>query len=133
MNAGPTTSRAPQRAPESGARRAGHTRITPRAMTRVIEQITAEAFGIPPAAVTVDIHDVKGRLGITARVSLPAPDLLQEGHAGPSGNEKSSVYERASGARATVIRRAGLVAGAAVERVDIRVTGIQQRTEARVR
>lgn len=133
MNAAPATSRAPQPATDAAPGRAGHTRITARALTRVIEAITAEAFGINPESVTVDIHDVRGRLGLTTRVALPVPDLLQAAHPGSGTDQTESVYAHASRARAVIIRRAALVAGAEVARVDILITAAHQGQEARVR
>lgn len=114
-------------------RRAGHTRITARALTRVVEAITAEAFGTPSDTVTVALHDVRGRLGITAKVSVRAPSLLQAARGDSRTARTDSVYERASRARTVIIDRAGLIAGTQVERVDIRVTGIHRPAEGRVR
>ena len=126
MNPRPATSVTPRHVLDVPDRRAGHTRITARALTRVVEAITADAFGTPSDTVTVALHDVRGRLGITARVSVPAPSLLQAARGDSHTDRTDSVYERASRARTEIIRRARLIAGTEVERVDIRVTGIHR-------
>lgn len=130
MNASLSTTRGPQHAFEVAVRRAGHTRITARALTRAIEAITADAFGVPPGTVTVNLRDVQGHLGITAGVPLSVPSLPD---GSVPGNPESGIYARASRARKEIIRQTGLLTGTAVERVDIRVTGIRQGPEARVR
>lgn len=131
MSAGPAATRSPQHPLDAAVPRAGHTRITARTLVKVVEAVTAEAFGIPAASVGVGLHDVKGRLGVTPKVAVIVPSL-QAAPRIPDA-EADTVYARASRARAEIIRRVGLVTGAEVGRVDIRVTGIHTGREPRVR
>ncbi|QNE14587.1 hypothetical protein [Pseudarthrobacter sp. NBSH8] len=131
MSADPASARAPRHVFNVVGSRAGHTKVTAHALTKVIEVIAADAFDIPPDRVTVDIQDAKGRLGISAAVAVVVPSLLQAAHRGPSPTDET-VYARAARARSVIIDRIGQVAGADVDRVDITVHGIHRPPKARV-
>lgn len=117
-----------------GTPRAGHTRVSARAMKRVVEASAAEAFGIPSADVHATIDDADGDLGISLAVPLQLPSL-PEAARNPQAVRAGggTVYERAAAARDRIIQRTSEVAGASVGRVDIRITGTRKAPEARVR
>lgn len=117
-----------------GTPRAGHTRISARAMKRVVEAAAAEAFRIPSRDVHATVDDAHGDLGISLAVPLQLPtlaDAARNPQAVSAGG--GTVYDRAAAARARIIRRTHEVAGASVGRVDIRITGIRKTPETRVR
>jgi hypothetical protein len=127
VNAGPATARAPQSSHDAPGAAPGHTRVTSRALARMMEAITADAFTVPADEVKARIEDDGGLLRVAVAVSLAVPPLLQ-GTATPG----ESLYCRAATARASIIARAQELAGTAVSRVDIRLTGIHQERQARV-
>lgn len=128
MRAGPVAVRAPQHSPNVSGPRPGHTRVTPRALTRLLEAIAAEAFSVSAAGVKARIEDDKGLLRVSVAVSVAVPPLL----ANPAATGES-LYDRAATARASIITHAQHLAGTTVNRVDIRLTGIHQEKEVRVR
>jgi hypothetical protein len=127
VNAGPATARAPRRPRAAPGARPGHTRVTPRALIRLLEAITAEAFTVPAAEVKARIEDEMGLLRVSVAVAVAVPPLL----AAPA-TPGVSLYARASAARASIISHAQHLAGTAVSRVDIRLTGIHQEKEVRI-
>lgn len=53
----------------------GHTQISSRAMTRVVSAVAAEALGVAPGQVSVDLEESAGSLDVTVRTPLKAvPD-----------------------------------------------------------
>jgi hypothetical protein len=126
VSAGPATARAPldPRGPCAGT--PGRTRIASGALTRLLQAITAEVFAVPADAVKARIEDDAGLLRVAVAVSLAVPPLL-----GDPATPGDSLYGRASGARAAIIARAQELAGTAVSRVDIRLTGIHQERQVR--
>ncbi|MET3948471.1 hypothetical protein ABIB49_003196 [Arthrobacter sp. UYCu512] len=121
-------------APRAG-RRAGHTRTTSAALHHTIGAITADAFGIPPRAVTARVHDDRGHLSVTVAVALPMPSLTEAAR-NPLAVTSSggTLYERAERARTDILARALAIAGTSVARVDIRLTGLlREKKEATLR
>uniref|UniRef100_UPI00068A9C16 hypothetical protein n=1 Tax=Arthrobacter sp. UNC362MFTsu5.1 TaxID=1449044 RepID=UPI00068A9C16 len=75
MSGGPAPQRAESRF-DGTERRAGHTRITSRALTQAVEAVTAQAFGLPAGTATAGLRDDAGLLAITVAVPLALPPLL---------------------------------------------------------
>ncbi|MBG0739054.1 hypothetical protein IV500_06530 [Paeniglutamicibacter antarcticus] len=122
------------RPPSTVRTRAGHTRITAGALIRTITAVTAEAFSIPVADVKASVGDDGGRLRIDLRlpIVLPSfteaarrPDLVRAGG--------GTMYDRADAGRSAVAARVRELTGSAVGRIDIRLTGLRQEGQAKVR
>jgi len=105
--------------PASRAAYPGYTAVRQRALNTVARAVSAEALGVPPAEVTVALHDDHGLLGISVVTPISVPDLddIAAGHTG------GTVLERVRTAQGVI--RAGTtgITGNQVGRVDIRVRG----------
>lgn len=112
----------------------GRTTVTSRALSRVTAVVAAEALGIAPRSVHVDLSDQDGLLAI--RVSAPAripalarmrddPSLVAHGG--------GTLLERAAKARTTIGDRVTELTGTVVARVAVDLTGVEIGEGRRVR
>jgi hypothetical protein len=127
VSGGPAPQRAERRF-DASERRAGHTRITSRALTQAVEAVTAQAFGLPAGTATAGLRDDAGLLAITVAVPLAVPPLLGPPAADPAADHVPDVhvpdvFEQSEIARAAIIKHTAAVTGTIVSRVDIRLTG----------
>jgi hypothetical protein len=106
--------------------RAGHTRIAPAALRHTLETIAAHAFGVPRSNVAAALEDDSGRLGATVSVQLVLPPLLGS----RQGQNGGTVFERSRAARAIIIARGLDLTGRTLGRVDIRLSGAKQSSDA---
>lgn len=114
----------------------GRTRITPRALGRVISAVAAEGLGVPVETVRVDLQDQRGALAVNITTSVPvsqprttATATQRRAFEGSGG----SLLDRSERARSLLRDRVAVLTGSAVGRVTIRFTGASVRPEARVR
>lgn len=102
--------------------RAGHTTISSRALTGVVEAVTAEVFGVPVQNLRTRLRDDQGMLWVSVAVPMAVPVLRQTGGM-PDGGGEGSLYDRADESRRRIIERTHLLTGYVVGRVDLRLMG----------
>lgn len=102
--------------------RVGHTSISSRALTRVVEAIVADVFGVPVQNLKARLRDQQGQLWVSVAVPMTVPPLRQIGRIPDLGGE-GSLYDRADAGRQRIIDRTRLLTGYVVGRVDIRLMG----------
>lgn len=112
--------------------RAGYTRISTGTLQRLMAAVAAEAFEVPLRDVRAGLTDAKGQL----RASLALP-LALEGRPGTRvggtfAGSGGTVFDRAAGARSTVGERFHQLAGSVVDRVDVRFTGLHQKSQTKL-
>jgi hypothetical protein len=132
MRTGPGVGLAPSVAPSGPPPRAGHTRISAQALTRVVEAITAEVFGVPVQNLKARLRDHQGLLWVSVAVPMAVPPLRQIGRIPDLGGE-GSLYDRADANRQRIIDRTRLLTGYVVGRVDIRLMGRPPTQQVRLR
>ena len=104
----------------AGRNRPGHTRITPNAIRKTLEAVTAQAFRVDAGNVAADVDDDAGRLGVRLSVRLSLPPLL-----GPR-KATGTVFEQARAARTQVVSRGLELTGLEIGRVDIRLAAAKE-------
>jgi hypothetical protein len=114
----------------------GYTRVSSRAMSRVVSALAAEALGVAAPQVTVDLAENGGALDITVRVpvrALPGQDDRAEvqGSEGQGGaaqggaaqsSEDDNLQARASQSEEHIRSTTGELTGARVNDVSVRLT-----------
>jgi len=95
---------------------AGRTSIRSRALQRIATAAAAESADVPPQAVQARLGDAGGRL----TVSIATPVSLGAGTSG-------TIVERAAAIADAVSSCLDSLAGRSVERVHVRVSGLQQQ------
>jgi hypothetical protein len=109
----------------------GYTRVSSRAMSRVVSALAAEALGVAAPQVTVDLAENGGALDITVRVpvrALPGEDDRAEvqGSEGQGsevqGSEDANLQARASQSEEHIRSTTGELTGARVNDVSVRLT-----------
>jgi uncharacterized alkaline shock family protein YloU len=112
----------------------GRTRITTKALNRIVAAVTAEELGVDAGHVRVDLTDSGGALALT--VSTPIRVVsLDRIQAGTSVVERTggSIVDRTGRAQEVVRRRVSALTGSTVRRVTLRVTGVSIQPEERVK
>nr|RZI37291.1 hypothetical protein BJQ95_00281 [Cryobacterium sp. SO1] len=101
----------------------GRTRVTARAMTRVVSAVAAESLGVKPSQVSVDLADVGGRLDLTVRTPLRVLPPDQVGTAPADG----AVLDRTERAQHDIRGTVATLTGADIAGVTVRLTGAKIR------
>ena len=112
----------------------GRTRITARALERVTEAVTAEAFGSPGNRVRVDLSDHDGALDVAVSTAIRTISLsraMQEGRA--LERSGGSIVDRTAVAEDAIRTRVHQLTGYEVRQVFVHITGVTVRQEPRVR
>ncbi|MBF4577127.1 hypothetical protein [Frondihabitans sp. VKM Ac-2883] len=106
----------------------GHVSIAPRALQRVGSAIVADELRVSHHDVRVDAHDDEGRLAlrVATPLSIPRLDAATEAPVGGVIGTVRSLQE-------TVTRRVNEIAGRAVSRVDVTITGSQLEKKEELR
>lgn len=93
----------------------GRTEISSRAMTRLVSAVAAEALGVQPSQVSVDLDDADGGLDLTVRAPLrERPEApAGGGEDDPSGSPQTREYIR---------RTVSELSGGRINEVSIRRT-----------
>ncbi|MFJ3958147.1 hypothetical protein [Arthrobacter sp. NPDC090010] len=121
---------------EEGAGRvlAGHNRFSNQALTSLAKAACAEVLDVPAHEVRVDWRDDDGLLALSLVTPLGMPglsEIIRDPQAlAASGG---SIHERAVRAKEAIRARVMQLSGSELSRVDIRVSGVLQRTAGRVR
>lgn len=118
----------------AGAAHLGRTRITAKALNRIVSAVTGETLGTDPARVGVDLSDQDGALTLTVTtpVRVLSLDRVQSDPAAVS-RAGGSIVDRAERAQQTIRDRVNALTGSAIGRVTVRVSGIDIQPEERVR
>lgn len=103
----------------------GRTKITARAVRRVVTAVTADAMEVPASSVSVELEDLGGALSIVAKSPVRLTPLGRS-----TGG--SSLVERLSSAQSTISERVLTLTGSDVRRVDLRITGAELQQRRRV-
>ncbi|TIH33585.1 hypothetical protein D4765_14710 [Subtercola vilae] len=111
----------------------GRTRITSRALNRVVTAVAADALGVEVRSVSVDLADEAGQLVVTVRSPLRVVSLTRvQDDLSLVARTSGTILERAAAAQQQIRRQAADLTGSEIARVVIRLTGVDIRTERRV-
>lgn len=105
----------------------GRTRITPRALNRVVSQVTSEELGVAPRRVGVELNDEGGALTLTVRAPIRVASLRRAPTSG------ASVMDRAARAQENIRSRVRSITGSDISRIFLRLTGADITEERRVK
>lgn len=113
--------------------RRGRTRITSRALTRIVAAVTADTLQVNADHVTVDITDDKGKLSLSVRTPIKIVALSRITHdLSVLTRTGGTVLERATAAQGHIRTRVGDLTGSRISRVFVRLTGVDIQPEKRV-
>lgn len=112
----------------------GRTSVSSKALNKVVSAVSADELQVDATSVSVDLSDSSGKLVLTVRSPIRAVAL---GRIVTDG----SLVERAGGtllartaqAQDIIRSRVNALTGYAVERVIVRVTGVEIKQEKRVK
>jgi hypothetical protein len=113
----------------------GRTRVTTRALTRVISAVTADILGVPVHRVGVELSDRDGRLGVSvvSPIRLPALGSARGDVPAAAAGGAGTVLARARAAIGAIMASAGELTGAVIGHVDLRLSDALTEETARVR
>lgn len=113
----------------------GRTRVTSRALSRVVSAVTAEALGVQAKQVGVELRDERGALAVS--VSSPVPLLtLRTARLDGGGflaRSGGSLLDRSEHAQQVLRERVHALTGSTVGPITVRFTGATTQREVRVR
>lgn len=111
----------------------GHNRISTQALTSLAKAAAAEVLGVEPHDVRVYWADDAGLLALSLVVPIRIPSLTavvrDSGRVGAFGG---SIRDRAVAAKARILSTVTALSGAALSRVDIRISGVKPTEGGRV-
>ncbi|RFA10911.1 hypothetical protein B7R54_18130 [Subtercola boreus] len=111
----------------------GHTRVTARALDRLIAAVAADALGVDARTVSIDLADSSGRLAVTVRSPLGVVPLTRvTAEPGIVARTGGSLLERAASAQKQIRIRGTELSGSDISTVTVRLTGIDLQREGRV-
>lgn len=112
----------------------GRTRITPKALNRVVSAVTAEVFGVDAGRVGVELADDAGALALVVSTSIRVVSVKQvQSDRSAVQRAGGSILDRAVGAQETIREQVTAVTGCTVGRVTVRVSSVDIQPEMRVR
>ncbi|MGD8169882.1 hypothetical protein ACEXOS_021935 [Herbiconiux sp. P16] len=118
----------------AGSRRPGRTRITSKALSRIVSAVTAEALDVTASRVGVELADQRGLLTLVVTTPIRVVSLdrvLRE--RGAVDRTGGSILDRTARAQETIRDRVGTLTGSAIGRVTVRVSGVDIQPGERVR
>ncbi|WP_146244078.1 hypothetical protein [Curtobacterium sp. MCBD17_013] len=104
----------------------GRTRVTARALSRVVAALTAEELDVDADHVHVDLEDRDGALAAILRTPIGVRGL-------DADDDAPSLVERCSAAQRTLRDRVPALTGRHLAQVTLHLTGAVIRAERRVR
>jgi hypothetical protein len=111
----------------------GRTRVTAKALNRLVAAVAAEALGVPARVVSVDLTDSAGKLAVTVRSPLRVVSLTRvQDDRSLVARTGGTLLERAAAAQQQIRSRAAELSGSAISNVTVRLTGIDIQQERRV-
>ncbi|ARC58363.1 hypothetical protein AS850_14855 [Frondihabitans sp. 762G35] len=105
----------------------GRTKITSRAVRRVVSAVTAEALSVDASDVSVELVDDRGSLTVIAKSPIHVRPLGDVGR-----RSSGTLLERLGAAQTTIRDRCLQLTGSTIGRVDLRITGVDLRERKRV-
>ncbi|QWT24597.1 hypothetical protein KPL76_04215 [Subtercola sp. PAMC28395] len=115
----------------------GRTRVSSRALDRIVGAVAADALGVETKVVQVRLGDDGGSLAIAVASPIRAVPLVSPGRvAGPSSSRSKptgTLLQRAEAAQDQIKNRVGELTGSAVGRVEVRLTGVRLENDRRVK
>jgi uncharacterized alkaline shock family protein YloU len=118
----------------AGAAQRGRTRITSKALNRVVSAVTADALGVDSGRVGVDLADRDGLLGLTVTTPIRVVSLARiESDASVVGRSGGTIVDRSRQAQETIRDRVTEITGSSIDRVTVKVSGVDIQPEERVR
>jgi uncharacterized alkaline shock family protein YloU len=117
--------------PRVGVR--GRNRIAAKALDRVVAAVTADALGVSPRGVRVDLADSDGLLALTVETPIRVASLTRVEH-DPSAVSRSGgpILERVAAAQDDIRSRVSALTGSAIARVSVTITGVDITAAGRV-
>ena len=117
-----------------GSTGGGRTRITARALERVVKATTREAFDSGKDAVSVDLTDNGGTIDLAIRTAIRVPSIARAQNDGRAvGRLGGSILERCTAAEDAIRTKVHQITGYEVTRVTVQLTGVRTEQEQRVR
>ena len=107
----------------------GTNRITAHAMTRLVSAVAADALGVRPSQVRVDLADAAGRLDLTVRTPLRLLPLDRDETDTPA---EDTTLDRTERAQHDIRGTVATLTGADIAGVTVRLTGTRGRSPKRV-
>lgn len=96
----------------------GVTRISERALQSTVAAVVSDCLGIPPARITVNLHDDAGLLGL----SVVTPVTWR--HINKAAEGESTIFEVLDSVRGDIAENAGYLTDRKIGRINFRVVGI---------
>jgi hypothetical protein len=115
---------APPSRPPGGAY-AGLNRVSTQALTSLAQAAAAAELGIRPSEVRADWSDDAGLLALRIVAPIAIPDLSDAGAPADPSVWGGSVWDRCAMAKGRILDSVGRLSGAALSRVDIRISGMR--------
>jgi len=106
----------------------GTNRITARAMTRLVSAVAADALGVRPSQVRVDLADAAGRLDLTVRTPIR---VLPRDHLEGAAPANGTALDRTERAQHDIRGTVAALTGADIAGVTVRLTGARLRLPKR--
>ncbi len=128
------TTTATTAAPATPSTTGGRTRITSRALQRVVAAVTGEALDIDIKRVDADLTDHGGTLDLAVHAPITVPSIARvQADPGALGRHGGPILDRCAAAETTIRDRVRAMTGNEIRRVTIRLTDISIAQEGRVR
>lgn len=112
---------------------AGHNRVSTQALTSLAQAAASEQFGVLPTEVRATWADDAGLLALRIVSPIAVPDLASISGPADVAAAGGTVWDRASAAKAAILRRVAGLSGAQLSRVDVRISGVRPAAAQRVR
>lgn len=120
--------------------RHGRTKVSAKAISRIVAAVAGEAFGVPARSVGVQLDDSSGMLAVTATTGITVrslvPGRVSAGSSQRSGQRPTrpgSVLERATAAQSEIRTRTGELTGSLIGPVTVRLNSAIIEGEDRAR
>jgi len=104
----------------------GRTKITSRAVRRVVSAVTADALDVSASDVSVELADRDGALTVVAKTAVRITPL------GVQARSTGTLLDRLTTAQTTIRQRVLQLTGSTIDRVDLQVTRAELRERKRV-
>ena len=112
----------------------GRTRITSRALNRVVSQVTSEELGVEPRKVGVELDDDGGALTLTVKAPMHVVSLRKAmDDPGAVTRSGGSLMDRAGRAQENIHDRIRSMTGSDISRIFLRLTTADITEEKRVK
>lgn len=112
----------------------GRTRITSKALQRVVAAVAGEVLGVDAKHVDADLTDHSGVMDLEVHAPITVPSIARIREE-PRALHRAggSVLDRAAAAEGTIRDRVRSITGYDIRRVTLRITDVELSKERRVR